>query len=364
MWSFHIFFSLSYTVLIVSILVYLVPVSHRFAKSAVSRTKSDFYFVVSSDMLSLFYLPTVALLILLSTWSSHAVSVWFGHVVYTSMSYKLALLVGFLFLIVALLFASTTYLSSKEIFDYIIVQFNFLYWLILLFWTNSLFTTIFLIEVLSTLLILLVVSGTFSTTSFYNNSNLSFGHVMQNSIPHSFIQSLLFFFWISLISSINLFFGLILLFTRLHSLDYYLIEHIFSFIVCSGSYTEIASIFTVAFLLLFCLFLKCGLAPFFFWKPTFFKGIALLTVVFYVTFFYFVLFLFFIHFITSYMSSILFAFLWVNFSFVLMGLLVLTVILTESLYVKVFIAISSILNSLLVITALTATHSMQLSFYL
>ena len=262
------------------------------------------------------------------------------------------------------MFCSTSYFSSKEIYDYVIVQFHFLYWVVLLFLTNSLFTTIFVIEVLSTLILLLIITSTFSTTFFYNNLDLSFGHVFQNSVPTTYIQSVLYFFWISLISSLNLFLLLIFLFLKLNSLDYYLIEHIFSFFISSSSPKEIASLWLVSFLLLFCIFLKCGLAPFFLWKLTFFRGLPTLAIAFYVCFFYFFIFLFFIHLITSYLSALFFCFAWVNLFFVVLGLGLITLVLWESLYVKTFIALSSILNSLLVLMALTASHTTQISFWM
>lgn len=364
MWSLHLFATFSYLLLVTSIVVYLLPVARSFFKNSAVRDKTNFSFLIPSDFMPVFMVVTFLLLLVLLTWSSSTLSAWFGHIVFSSVTFKIIGLVLLVFTLVTLLFCSTSYFSSKEIYDYVIVQFHFLYWVILLFLTNSLFTTIFVIEVLSTLILLLIITSTFSTTFFYNNLDLSFGHVFQNSVPTTYMQSLLYFFWISLISSLNLFLLLIFLFLKLNSLDYYLIEHVFSFFVSSSSPKEIASLWLVSFLLLLCIFLKCGLAPLFLWKLTFFRGLPTLAIAFYVCFFYFFIFLFFIHLITSYLSVLFFCFAWVNLLFVVLGLGLITLVLLESLYVKTFIALSSILNSLLVLMSLAASHTIQMSFWM
>jgi hypothetical protein len=301
---------------------------------------------------------------LLLMWSSHTFSAWFGHLVFSGFSYKLVFLIIGSFAAVLCSFTSNVYFSSKEIFDYLITKFNFFYWIVILFLSNSLFTTIFIVEVLSTLIFLLVITSVFSTAFFYRNLNLSFGHIFQHSTPYAYIQSILYFFWISLVSSLNLFVFLIFFFYKVYTLDYYIVEHIFAFFVSTNSFNEVLSFGLVVFVILFCIFLKCGLAPLYLWKPTFFKGIPLYTVFFYVCFFYFFLFLFFIHFLVSYMSTIFFFFVSISLVFLVSGVITLLFILCESMYLKAFIAMSSVLNSVLVLLAATSPHSVDIFFVL
>jgi hypothetical protein len=110
---------------------------------------------------------------------------------------------------------------------------------------------------------------------------------------------------------------------------------------------------------LFCIFLKCGLAPLYVWKPTFFKGIPIYTLFFYVTFFYFVLFIFLVHLLTVCFGEIFYYFSSLTILFTVLGLVVLLTILCESFYLKVFLAMSSILNSLLVMLALAVPHTVD-----
>lgn len=133
-------------------------------------------------------------------------------------------------------------------------------------------------------------------------------------------------------------------------------EYVFVYFTDSASAREVHALGLGWFVLCFCLFLKCGLAPFYIWKPTFFKGIPLYTLFFYVTFFYFFLFVFVLHLLTSYFGEVLYFYALTLLTLSFVGLLSLLAILCESFYLKAFLAMSSILNSLLVFLALTAPH--------
>ena len=87
----------------------------------------------------------------------------------------------------------------------IITKFNILYWTVLLYCANSLFSIIFVVEVISTLIFLILTTSTFSTVFFYKNINFDSKNFFQNNVPYVFLQSILFYFWVSLISSLNLF---------------------------------------------------------------------------------------------------------------------------------------------------------------
>jgi hypothetical protein len=85
--------------------------------------------------------------------------------------------------------------------------------------TNDIFNLYVFIEILSTLITLLLITSTFSTTYFYNNLNLNLHNYFNNTTPFFFVQMLMYFFWISLISSLNLFFFLILFYIKFLTFD-------------------------------------------------------------------------------------------------------------------------------------------------
>lgn len=315
-------------------------------------------------MLYVFATPILCILGTLLLWTSPAISAWFGHIVVTSFQTKMTYLILFNFLIVFIVTTTTVYFTSREVYDYITTTINFSYWLIILFYSNTIFTSIFIIEVLSTLIFLLLITSTFSSTFFYRNVNLSFGHLFQQSTPYSYLQSILYFFWVSLISSLNLFLFSLFFYFKIFTFDWYLMEHIFVYFTNNATLKEVFTLGTTWFVLMLCIFLKCGIAPLYIWKPTFFKGIPYYTIFFYICFFYFFLFLFIIHLLTSYFSEIFYFYSMVTVVFVSIGLITLLFIICESYYLKAFLAISSILNSLFVILALSTTHTVDILFWM
>ena len=356
LWSFTFFFSVSYIILITSLLIYLLPVVNNQLKYSLSKNKTYFLMLNSSDIFLILVTPIVIISLINFAWISPEISAWFGHVVFASFQTKIFTLLNFSFILFLWVFSHTTYYSSKEIYDFLITTFSFFYWIFLLFCSNSIFSTIFVIEVLSTLILLLIVTSTFSSTYFYRNTNLSFGHLFQQTTPFSYIQSILYFFWVSLISSLNLFLFCLFFYIKVLTFDWYLIEHIFNFVVTSSSSKEIFTLSLSWYILIFCLFLKCGVAPLYIWKPTFFKGIPFYTVFMYVCLFYFFLFLFIIHMLTSYFSEVYYFYSVTSVTFIFAGLFVLLSIVCETFYLKSFLAISSLLNSLFVFLAIISPH--------
>ena len=196
-------------------------------------------------------------------WSAPSTSIWFGHLVISNFQHKIYTFILVYFLLVLNILLTTTYFSSREVFDYIISTCSFVYWVIFLSFSNSFFTALFIIEVLSSLSLLLLATSTFSTSFFYRNLDFNFGGFFQMSTPYAFLQSIIYFFWMSMIASINLFIFLILLYTKLPTLDWNLIEYLFTYFINTSSFTDILSLGVIWAVLMFSIFLKCGIAPFY-----------------------------------------------------------------------------------------------------
>ena len=364
-WSLCYFFPLCYGLLVLTLVLYLIPVSATQYNSLTSSyTQSNFKYVTGIDVHSILVYVVLFLLVINSMWFAPSVSSWFGHIAVNSFQVKMFIFIWSLFLLVSYVEASNSYFSSRDAYDSLVTKVSLASWLSLIFFSNSLITTIFIIEVMSALLFLLITTSIYSTTYYYRNLDFSSYNYFQNAIPYSFLNSLIFFFWVSLISSLNLFLFTIYLYTSLMSLDWYLLEHVYYYYLAVSSYKDLYTLGVTWFIMLFSILLKCGVAPFFLWKPTFFKGLPLNTLFFYITLFYFVLFLFFIHFISSYMFYLTSTYSYVFFLLMLIGILVLLSILFESFFIKSFLAVSSILNSLLVFLALSTTHSDSLLFFM
>lgn len=298
------------------------------------------------------------------SWVGPSISAWFGSLLFSSFQCKMGYLVVFVFYLVLTVYCTSLYFSSKEIYDYMIVCFNFFFWTYFLFTANTLFTIVFFIEVISTLILLLLISSSFSTTYFFNNLNLNLHSYFSATTPFFFVQMLMYFFWISLITSINLFFFLILFYIKFFTFDFFLFEFVFFYIVNLSTVKDVFFMALVWFNLLFCVFLKCGLVPFYFWKPVFFRGMPIHALFFYIVFFYFFILLFFIYFFLTCVNEIFYFFVCINVCLLILGFFILLFILCEAYYVKAFLALSSILNTLFVFLAMNGTDSTDFLFFL
>ncbi len=364
-WSLSYFFLMTYIILFFSVLVYLLPITLSKDKVILtSSSKSYFYFITGIEISTLLSFPICLIWMLNSIWSSCDVTSWFGHIIFTSYHSKMLYLILISFFVLLYIFLTISYLSSSEIYDFFITKFNFLYWIIILFFSNSLFTSIFVIEVLSTLIFLLITTSMFSTVFFYKNINFDSKIFFKNDSPYTLLQSFLLLFWISLITSLNLFVFIIFFYHSLITFDWFLLEHVFLYFILVSTLKDILIVGLVWFIIIFSILLKCGIVPLYIWKPAFFKGIPFTTLMFYILFFYFFLFLFFINFLLTYFNEIFYYYSFVIVIFVSIGLFCLLFLLCESFFLKTFFAISSILNSLLILLSLSSLHNIDIFFYI
>ena len=364
-WSFSFFFSFTYVILFISLIIYLLPLFLS-TMNVVNSTKqyNSFYIISSPETWMFFLTPFLCVSVINACWLSSDLTLWFGHLIFSSFQAKIIFFIFFVFFLVLYLTINVLYFSSNEVYDFIITQINFLYWVTLLFMANSIFTLMFIIEVISTLIFLLITTSVFSTTFFYKNISFDTTNFFQNTTPFTFLHSLFYFFWISLLSSLNLFVFIIFLYKALVTLDWFLIEHVVYYLTHVSNIKSLFFIGCAWFFIIFSIFLKCGIAPLFIWKPTFFKGLSTIALVFYITFFYFFLFLFLVIFLTQYTHTLFYYYFLVNLVVLSLGLFNLFLIVCESFYIKTFFAVSSILNSLFVLLALISTHNLDLLFFL
>jgi hypothetical protein len=364
LWSFSFFFYYLYVLIISCIVLYMIPSLSNLSLFVKQKNNVNFEYLTGFDLFWVFSTIVFFFVTVNFTWCSYPISAWFGNLFFAHFQNKISYFVIFFFYLIIIVYSTTFYFSSKQTYDFIIIIFNFFYWILFLFFTNNLFTFIFFIEILSTLIFVLLVNSTFSTTYFYNNLDLSLNSYFSSNTPMFYLQTLMYFFWISLITSLNLFFFLILFYIKFLTFDMYLFEFVFYNLITLQSFKDLFSILLIWFNFLFCIFLKCGLVPFYFWKPMFFKGIPLHSLFFYIFFFYFFLFLFIIYFILTLSTEIFFFFIFINIVTLLIGFLMLLFILCEAYYLKAFFALSSIINTLFVFLALNGSEISYSLFFL
>lgn len=363
-WALCYFSNTCYVLLTFSVIAYLIPNALLFSGANSSASPSNFISLEGQDIFRLLVSPFLTILFLHAVWSGPALTAWFGHVVFSSFQHKVTYLLFFFALSYLLALTTVSHYSSVGIYDFTLVTFNFFFWVWLTFFSNNVFTFIFFVEILSASITLLLVTSTFSSSHFYNNTSYSRHNYFTSSTPIAFLQTLLFFFWITLVSSIFLFVFLLVFYLKVLSFDWNLTDSIALYLFQTSSLTQLFGISLSWLLLLICVFIKCGTVPFYFWKPAFFKGMSLTSLFFYVYVYYFSIFLYFIYILFFYLNELFFLNIYLLISLVVIATLGIAVLLFETFYLKSFLALSSILNSILIFLAMTSYQSSDLVFLL
>jgi hypothetical protein len=285
---------------------------------------------------------------------------WFGHLIISDFSLKFSMLVVFLFIIFFSALGSLTNFYAREIFDFCTVCVQFCLWFTFLFSANSFFCVFFFFEIIATLVFLLLVTSCFSATGNFAQESMASFSYFAAQLPNFYLNSLLFFFWMSMLASIGLFFFSMHFIFWFYSFEWSLLELMFVFQVAEMSSYQFATQAACWLGLILCLFIKCGVAPFFVWKPAFFKGIPLITVFFYTVFYYFFLLTFIFLLLTSYANEIFVTFIYFHLLLVSGGLLITVLVFTEVTHLKPFFAFSSIVNSLFMFAGLVGSSTSDL----
>lgn len=330
-----------YVVLIITVVFYTL-----------TSTKQNSCLVNDKSTIVATVLTFLATLTIVYT-ASHAYlgSFWYNHLVFGNFQHKLFFINCTVFLTtVTLVFLKPTALSA-EISDKLLTLFFFFLWLSSTYLANNLFTFFFFFEVLTTLIFLLLVTD-LSDRTIPTNFSSNFFKSQQFFYTSSKLTSLIFFFWLSLVASILLFISLIYTYLTYFTFEWLLLEHLFTLMAVIRTDDVNASFFFTWLLFLISFFLKTGLAPFFLWKPNFFKGLSYEILVVYICYYYYILLLFFFYFVLYYLPSLLSFTYILIVQLVLLGLVGLFFFLYEATNLKFFLASSSILNTLFLLLLL------------
>lgn len=363
-WAFFYFTHVFYVLFLFSALFYVLANVPSYSLANNLSSNAVFSSVEGLDLVKLLVSPLLALFILHSSWTGPVLTAWFGHIIFSTFQFKITYVLFFFFTTYLVALLTNTHFSSIALSDFIILTINFFVWTWLLFFSNNLFTFIFFLEVISALVTLLLITSAFSSTYFYNNLSYASHTYFQNSTPTALLNTIMTFFWITLVSSLMLFLSLLIFYFKYLTFDWSLAPAIFLHLFTLSSLKSVFSLSLGWLLLIICLLIKCGVVPFYLWKPTFFKGMSMLSLFFYVYFYYFSMFLYFLYVLTAYLNE-MFAFnIFILSTVVIIATVGITSILFESYYVKSFLALSSILNSILLLFAICSFSASDFLFIL
>ena len=142
-WSLTYFFLYFYNFLVFSAIIYLIANIKDFVSYSSFSNSTFFSFLSGFDLFWPLLTPLILILLVNFSWTSPLVSVWFGHLVFSSFQLKMSNFLIIIFTFVWIAYVSSFYFSSQEIYDYTIVTYSFFLWTIFLFLSNNIFTVIF-----------------------------------------------------------------------------------------------------------------------------------------------------------------------------------------------------------------------------
>ena len=358
------FFSLSmYLLLTFCVINYCVSLLSDTNKSTVPKKSSEYQSVSSRCSMPYWLAFTTVLVFWISCWCGPTVVSGFGHVSFSSFERKIFLLAWLLFTLYLVLHLTSSVLSSTAGFDHITVVYNLTYWTPFLFLTTNVLSLSLVIEVLTSLITLLIITSFNSSSINFNWRSSTSKSLTFSCLSSTYLYSLLTFFWTSLISTLVLFFFIILFYSRITTLDWSLLAIITNYVLFSSTLLHISSVSFLWSLILITIFLKCSITPFHLWKLTFFKGMSLMMIFYYIYVFYFLLFMYFIYLLIGLFSDILFFNSLLFLVLVTVSLFTTPFILYETLNLKSFLALSSIINSSIIFLAVLHFNTLSFNYF-
>lgn len=363
-WNITFFCLIFYLIFIFSITMYFTPLITNFNANAVAVNTTSYMHISTESMYKFLLTPIIFLVLIVYSWTSTTLTIWFGQLTMSTLQRTVTLFALSSFFITYYIYCTNLIFNTKEIYEFIIVLVNTLIWVFFLFYANNMFTIIFFIEILTGLTVLILITSAFSSAYNYNVTNFYKNLYFQSVIPKNTLDSLIFFFWMSLLSSLLLFIFLIFFYLQVYTFEFSLIELLITHIVVVTTFKQFLTVLMTSFIFLLIIFLKCGLVPLYVWKPIVFKGMTLHAIFFYICFYYYFLLLFFVYLLVIYLNDILWYNKFIMIIVLLLGIITLFTILIESYYFKSFLAMSSILNTLLIVLGLTSLSVSNYFFFL
>ena len=361
-WVLTYFSYVVYIFFIISTLLYILSNLPAYVVVNNFTVNTPFISYNGTDLLKLLLTPILLLLVVHTTWIGPSLTAWFGHLLFSSFQFKLTYVLYSFFFTYLIVLLSTHHASSLNFFDFVVTLLNFFMWVWVLSFSSNVFTFIFFLELLSAAVTLLLVTSTFSSYHFYNNISFTQYSYFQTSTPTSYLQTLMFFFWITLFASLALFLFLITFYLKFFTFDFSLVSSIFTFLVVNSSLKSLLSISLTWFMFLIAISIKCGLLPFYLWKPTFFKGMTMVSLFYYIYIYYFTVLFMFLYIVGNHFHELFTFYLSFTLVLVIIATVGLVSIVFESFYFKAFLALSSIFNSTLLLYALCGFQTIDLLF--
>ena len=270
------------------------------------------------------------------TMKGSVTELWFNHLVINNFSISILYsfkIIGFIFY-----FLLKQVSKKKNIIksiSFLLGVNNLIFLLPYMFCVSTVFTLLFILELLSTILFYKLLSS----KVWYSNNNKN--NTINNNIPQNYVNMVFFQYWVTFFSTIFI----IYFYTNMYGIfgtsnwaniqQYIHVETITNL-----------GLNLILFLFIFSIFLKLGIAPLHLFKVEVYNGLPYITIFFYTTFYFFIFFIFFIFFLLNFLNVFLQQIYLLFFIFVFFGIVYTTILLFDVSFIKTFLAYSTIVNCL------------------
>lgn len=267
---------------------------------------------------------------------------WFNHLKISNFILNLVIVVVLVSLFVILCIKNINNSNVNYSIDYFFSFFCLIVFIPLMFFSNTLYTFIFILEVNSLLILYkFSVSKFIFKDTFKNNSNY-----LSRKLPFFYLNMLFFQYWANFFSSVLLFvstFNFIFLFGS----SEWLLFNFLNYVNYNVYYFNNIIFFFILWLSFFIgFFLKLGFTPIHLFKIEVYKGLPFISVFFYTTIYFLSFFLFFVLFVIYYVNSFKIYFYFLFLFFFIIGILYVIFLLFDINLIKSFFAYSTVVNVL------------------
>ena len=296
--------------------------------SSITNTFINFYILIAIYNFFFFFILKGSVTIL-----------WFNHITINNLfTYLLYFFTFISFLFYFLLKQISMKKKIIKSLDFLLSIGNLIFLLPYLFCVNTIFTFLFFLELLSTLLFYKLLSSKIWYKS--NNKN----NTTTNNLPQNYINMIFFQYWVTFFSTIFIIYFYINMYYFFGTSDWNNIQYCYFF--SNKKNINIINLNLLLLLFIFSVFIKLGIAPLHLFKIEVYNGLPYITIFFYTTFYFLIFFLFFLLFLLNFLNIFLQQIYFIFILSIFIGVIYVIVLLFDVNYIKAFFAYSTIINSL------------------
>lgn len=267
---------------------------------------------------------------------------WFNHLKFNNIILNLVIV---LFFINFIMINIIKFYKNKNInfnIDYFFALFNLSIFIPMMYLSNSMYTFLFLLESNSILILYKFSVSKYFFKSPKENDKFKF---LKNT-PKHYINMLFFQYWINFFSSIILFVSVFNILLLLGTSEWFLINVLNKFNFNIYYNDNFYYNFFLYFIFILGMFFKIGFTPSHLFKIEVYRGIPLISILFYTVYYFMSFFLFFVVMFFYYINSFRLFIWFFLFIFIIFGLIYIITLLFDINLLKTFFAYSTVINSL------------------